>query len=254
MRSPSQWPGIRRSSTFGGRTWMLMASNGYPRRALPREGRFRLLQTFRRQAIKILAQFAPDARIDRHIAWFLGGRVARGRRATWNAMCRRSTVATTANPGERLRRSATRFSALTQPPVAPRSGVASRRRNLRCLRGIPRSGTPFSRGSRFTVLGQEPNRHALSRRSLVPARTRPAAAVLPAETALTTSFVHATPYGMSGVAVRFRERFYICILGRGGLASERLEEGDSSSKYPGGGSRSCFWSTTNYEPLDFCFV
>lgn len=44
MESPSQWPGITRSSISGGRTWMLTISGIWPRRSLPLVGRRALKQ------------------------------------------------------------------------------------------------------------------------------------------------------------------------------------------------------------------
>ena len=44
LTSPSQWPGITRSSTLGGRTWMLTISGICPRQSVPRVRGSRVLR------------------------------------------------------------------------------------------------------------------------------------------------------------------------------------------------------------------
>ena len=50
----AQWPGVKRSSTSGGRTWMLTRSGIWPRRSTPPERGRRLVLPCRRQMISSL--------------------------------------------------------------------------------------------------------------------------------------------------------------------------------------------------------
>ena len=51
VRSPSQWPGMTRSSISGGRIWMLIMFGMVPRRSAPRARGRRRLRAWRWQAI-----------------------------------------------------------------------------------------------------------------------------------------------------------------------------------------------------------
>ena len=51
MKSPSQCPGMTRSSTSGGRRWMLTISGIWPRRSAPRLRGMRVLRPWRKQAM-----------------------------------------------------------------------------------------------------------------------------------------------------------------------------------------------------------
>ena len=64
MRSPSQWPGVKRSSASSGRTWMLTRSEIWPWRSTPPERGRRLVLPCRRQDDQLLARLAHRQRVD----------------------------------------------------------------------------------------------------------------------------------------------------------------------------------------------
>lgn len=72
MRSPSQCPGIKRSSISGGRTWMLTLSGIWPRRSLPLERGRRFAWPWRRQANQLPSQLAPGVGVDGGVDGLVG--------------------------------------------------------------------------------------------------------------------------------------------------------------------------------------
>ncbi len=62
-RSPSQWSGMSRAATSGGRTWMLTISGIWPRRSGPAKRGRRVLRSWRRHVSRAL-RLALGVRVD----------------------------------------------------------------------------------------------------------------------------------------------------------------------------------------------